>query len=107
MAKFVGSVGIGKSVETSPGVWVVKHTECTCAGEILKNSKRTQQTSELNDNVVLSNDISIIADPFVLENFGDIRYVKILGVNWKVTSIELNYPRITMTTGGVYNGETT
>jgi hypothetical protein len=29
-----------------------------------------------------------------------------MGANWKISNVEVHYPRLILTIGGVYNGET-
>jgi hypothetical protein len=59
---------------------------------------------QLNDNITVSNSISIIADPFANQNFHAMRYVNWMGANWKVTNVDVQRPRLILTIGGVYNG---
>lgn len=106
MAKFHGIIGFVNQVETKPGVWEDVTTEKNYYGDILKNLANHQMASQLNDNFVVSDEISIIADGYFRENLSSIRYVNYMGANWKVTSIDgSNYPRIVLTLGGVYNGK--
>ena len=37
-------------------------------------------------------------------NLGVMRYVKYGGMAWKIDRVEILYPRINLTVGGVYNG---
>lgn len=106
MAKFCGNIGFVVVTETKPGVWEEVPTEKKYFGDVLKNLARHQSASQLNDNILISDEISIIADPFVRENLSSIRYVNYMGVNWKVSSVDAsNYPRLVLTLGGVYNGK--
>ena len=106
MAKFCGIIGFVKYEETSPGVWEEVQTERKYYGDVLKNIKRHQSGGQLNDNIMISDEISIIADPYVRENFASIRYVNYMGVNWSAASVDAsNYPRLVISLGGVYNGK--
>lgn len=69
-------------------------------------AKRNEQGQSINDNITLNNSISIIADAYAYENFFAIQYVKVMGTAWKVTSVEVQRPRLILTLGGVWNGET-
>lgn len=104
MAKFYGVIGYVETSETSPGVWTETVTERTYSGDVLKNVKRWQASERLNDDLVVNNLISILADPFTYEHAHAIRYVKWLGASWKVTNVEVQRPRLILTIGGVYNG---
>lgn len=105
MAKFYGAIGYAVTEETAPGVWEERITECMYYGELVRNTRKLQSADQLNDNINVANEISILADPFAYENFHSMKYVGFSGVKWKVTSIEVQYPRLILTVGGVYNGE--
>ncbi len=105
MAKFYGPVGYAEQVETSPGVWQEKIVEHTYAGDLLENRMRYQSADKLNDDLNIANKVSILADPFAMENFHKMRYVGFQGSLWKISSVEVLYPRLILTIGGVYNGE--
>ena len=104
MAKIYGVIGYASQVETSPGVWVEKITERTHYAELTRRSYRSESSGNLNDNINISNEVSIIADPYAYQNFHIIRYIVINGIKWKVSSVELQHPRLIMTIGGEYNG---
>ena len=107
MAKFYGQLGYAPSeeVETQPGVFVTKPIERNVTGELIKNSRRLESSDKVINNIVLSNQVSIIADAYAKQNFQNIKYIKFMGAAWKVTNIEVQYPRLILTLGGVYNGE--
>ena len=103
MAKFYGNVGYAITEETKPGVWMPRIVDKPYYGDLMRNSRRLENTSKVNDDVSLENQISIVADPFAYENFHNIRYVEYLGTKWKVSNIEVQYPRLVLTVGGVWN----
>lgn len=103
MTKYYGAVGFASSVETSPDVWTEKIVERNYYGDVTRNIRRLDGTEFINDNVVVNNSISIVADAYANENFFAIRYVSWMGSNWKVTSVEVQPPRLILTLGGVYN----
>lgn len=103
MAKYYGKIGYAITEETTPGVWEEKIVERYYYGDVIKNFKRYQNSDHLNDNINISNRLSIIADPFAYNNFINIRYVKWLGSKWKIESAEVDYPRLLLDIGGVYN----
>lgn len=105
MAKFCGKIGFGDFIESSPGIWTETIVEKTYYGDTLRISKKNQQGSGLNDNININNEISIIADPFANNNLQNIRYVNWMGANWEVTNVTVQYPRLTLSIGGVYNGK--
>lgn len=104
MAKFYGNIGFAETVETEPGVWVEEMTVRPYYGDLVRNTRRLENSGGVNDNVNISNDISIIADPYANHNFHSIRYIEFMGAKWKVSNIDVQYPRLILTIGGVYNG---
>ena len=106
MAKFYGNIGCGKEVEepVGSGNWVLEIVARPYYGDLLKNSRRLQSTSQLNDDISITNEISIIADQFAYEHFSTIRYVEFMGAKWKPTNVTVEHPRLILTLGGVYNG---
>lgn len=106
MAKFYGAIGYAKPVEIRPGVWEEEIVERSYAGDLIRDSRRLQSAGQVIDNVNIANEISIVADPFANENFYMMRYVQYRGAKWKITNVEVKYPRLILSVGGVYNGPT-
>jgi hypothetical protein len=106
MAKFFGAIGFGVTQEVTPGVHREQIKERLYFGEVLQNSRTLENSGQVNDDIGISNRISIIADPYANENFHAMRYVQFMGAKWKVRTADASsYPRIILTLGGVYNGE--
>ncbi len=106
MAKFYGPVGFAVSEETRPGIWVETVTERNLSGDVLANIRKSENDQTINQSVVLNNKLSVLADPFARDHFFAIRYVKWMGGIWEVTNVEVLYPRLILTIGGVYHGQT-
>lgn len=104
--RFSGKVGYGVTVETAPGVHEDQMTEVSYFGDVIRNSLKFQNGESVNNDLSVSNSISIVADAFARENFFAIRYVVWAGAKWSVTSAELQSPRLILALGGVYNGPT-
>ena len=107
MAKFYGKIGFAKMEETAPGVWVENVTEREYYGDVIRNIRRLQDGIGLNDDINVNNEISIVADPYANENFHSMRYVRYMGAKWKISSVDVQYPRLILTLGGEYNEQTT
>lgn len=109
MAKFYGIIGYADTVNTAPGVWEEQIIERSYDGDLLRNYAKHESSGGVNDNINIANEISIVADPYATDHFFNIRYVKFimpkLGGTWKVTNVEVAYPRLTLTIGGIYNGQ--
>lgn len=107
MNKFYGKVGYAITGEdpNRPGVWVDTIVEKYLYGDIQEISSRWQSSQQsTNDDLVLNEAISLVADEFANQHAFSIKYVERLGTLWKVTSIKVQSPRILVTLGGVYNG---
>lgn len=108
MSKFFGPIGFVTHIEDpeGSGIWVEVATERSYRGEVNRNYKRWENSQHLNDDANINNTISILADPYASNNLNSIRYVKWSGNYWKINSIEVQYPRLILSLGGVYNGPT-
>ena len=104
MAKFYGEIGYTETKETSPGVWTEEIIERKCFGDVLKNTKRSESGEKLNDDVAVNNIFSILSDELLCQNVYKMRYIKWMGVSWKIISVDVQRPRLIFTIGGVYNG---
>lgn len=102
--KWFGTVGYANTVETKPGVWKDNIVEREYFGDMTRNTRRLQSSEQLNDNIDISNEISIVSDPYANKNFHSMRYATYMGTKWKITSVEVQYPRLILSLGGVWNG---
>lgn len=102
MARFYGIIGYGETVETKPGVWSTEEVRRAYSGDLLRNTSGAEPSGQVNDDIRIANEISIVADPYARENFHSMRYVEFMGAKWKVTRVEVQYPRLILTIGGVY-----
>ena len=105
MAKYYGVIGYAETVDTAPGVYEEQIIERNYYGELVRNTRRLQTSDQVNDNINIANEISIIADPFATQNFHAMRYIEFMGAKWKITNVEVRYPRLILTIGGLYNGD--
>ena len=107
MAKWFGKVGYDTKVEIEPGIWKSKITEVEYFGDITSNRWRHQKSENVNDDVNISNVISIVADQFAYTNCSNMVYVEYMGIKWKITDVDIQPPRLILSMGGVYNGPQT
>ena len=103
MAKWYGMIGYAESVGATPGNWEEQITERAYYGDVVRNTRRLEGADKVNDDINIANEISIIADPFACQNFHRMRYIEFMGAKWKISNVEVKYPRLILTTGGVYN----
>lgn len=106
MAKFFGKIGFIETEDLENGVWKASPiVERSYYGDVIRNSKRFESGQKVNDDLNVNNELSILADPYANEHFYAIRYVKWAGATWKVNNVTVEFPRLILTIGGVYNGE--
>lgn len=103
MTRWCGVIGYAETLEIEPGVWSEEFTERKYYGDLLRNSRRLQGSQKVNDDITISNQISILADPYAVQHFHAIRYAELFGTKWKVSSVEVQYPRLILELGGAYN----
>ena len=104
MAKYYGNIGFSQIIETSPGVWKEDIISKFYTGDIIRNTQKQRNMDSINTNLTVTSDISIIADNFANENIQNIKWVELYNYKWCVDSIDvLQYPRMTLSLGGVYN----
>lgn len=106
MSKWFGKIGYAVTGETEPGVWEDTIVVRDYYGDLTSDRRKRQSSGNINDDINLANVISIIADPFAIENCSHMAYAEIMGAKWKITEVEVQYPRLILTIGGVYNGNT-
>ena len=105
MTRFCGQVGYIETIESAPGVWTEKETVRKHTGEVLTSSRRYENGTSINDNLVMSSRLSIVADGYAKDHFSFIKWVELWGVKWKVTNIEVQFPRLILSFGGVWSAE--
>lgn len=103
MAKFYGEIGFAISKETAPGVCTDTIERRFYYGEVNSRHIRTTNGTSINDNVNVSDEISIVSDPFANEYYFAMKYVTYMGVKWKVENISVQFPRLVLSLGGMYN----
>ena len=103
MAKWSGFIGYAETVETTPGVWTDDIKERHYFGDVTRNIRTLQSSGQVNDNINVSNVFSIVADPYASQNFHAMRYITFMGAKWKITNVEVQYPRLILNVGGLYN----
>ena len=109
MAKFYGKVGYAycePGIGENDDIYTDRMTERPYFGDVLRNTRRWESGSSVNDNLQINNQISIVADAFAWEHFYRMKYVRWMGSLWKVTNVEVQRPRLLLTIGDVYNGPT-
>ena len=104
MARFYGRVGFGETQDSGHGVHEEVIVERHYYGDILRNMRRLSEGEYVNDNIAVSNQISIVADAYAVDHFHSIRYVEWSGALWTVSLVTVQHPRLVFELGEVYNG---
>lgn len=104
--KYAGNIGYIVE-KMQDGVYLPESTARFMTGDIIsirKGRESYDNSSKVNEDISLSNRISLIGDAFAFENFMWIRWVEWMGTKWKVSSVSVdtNAPRINISLGGVY-----
>lgn len=103
MAKWFGKIGYAETAETNPGVWKEQIVTRDYYGDLTRNTRRLQSADKVNDDLNISNELSIVSDPYAIDNFHSMRYAEFMGAKWKIENVEVSYPRLILTLGGLYN----
>lgn len=102
MSRFSGKLGFVMTHETEEGVWLENVVELPVKGTIRSLYVRNDNSSSVNTNLRLTNEISILMDSKIKAYLETLKYVVWKGSKWEVQSIGVNYPRVTINLGGLY-----
>lgn len=106
MAKYHGNIGFVEQYESKPGVWTNRIVERECYGDVLNWNYNSRSSSETtNEELGINNQISIVANDYAFKNFQFMQYIVYMGVKWKITSVSVQYPRLILSIGGLYNAK--
>ncbi len=105
MSKWYGKIGFTYTGEIEPGLWVENEViERQYFGDTMSNRWKRQNSGNVNDDINISNQISVLADPYAMNHVSSMTWIEFSNEKWKVTDVEVQYPRLIITLGGVYNG---
>lgn len=104
--KWHGMVGFNttRPLEEDSDIMIHDVTERSYYGEETRLISQWKTSGHKNDDKVIDTEISIVSDPFARDHFTDIIYVEFMGVKWDVRSVSVQYPRLILSIGGIYNG---
>lgn len=102
MSRFSGKLGFVMTNETEEGVWLENFVELQVKGTIRSLYVRNDNSTSVNTNLRLTNEISILIDTKIKTYLETLKYVVWKGSKWEVQSIGVNYPRLTINLGGLY-----
>lgn len=103
--KFYGKIGFWEAdVQVRPGVYKPQIVEREYYGDVLRNRRTWNSVDTQNENLNVNHSITIIHDLYLQTHLEAIKYVEWMGTKWRVKSMSINYPSMTLELGGVYNG---
>ncbi len=103
--RYYGKIGYWDTVEVKPGLFENQMVYKTYKGDVIRNYKRNQDGSKVNSDISVNNLISIVADPYARDHFFKIKCVEWQGALWKVSSVEVQWPRLNLELGGLLDEE--
>lgn len=104
--KEVGFIGFKFTQNNGHGVWKPTKVEKKYYLDVNRVSwynRDSQQT--VNGTFTINNSVSVLLNPFLLEHYTQIEWIEIHGTKWKVSSVDLEPPRITLSIGERYASE--
>ena len=105
--KWYGKIGYALTEDNGNGIWTLTMSWKQYYGDVQRYSRRIENGQSINDNLNIGNTISILADPYAFEHLGYMKCIEWMGGLWEISSIDISYPRMNLSIGGVYNGDTT
>lgn len=105
MNKWFGKIGYAGETEIRPGIWNDGIVERGYYGDVISNNRGLQSSDKVNDDITISCKISIVADPYAQDHFHTMKYIEFMNAKWKISNVEVLFPRLILTLGGLYHGE--
>ncbi len=100
--KWFGEIGFNEVVEVERGVYMPKVVPRSFYGDVLRDFWKEQQLDKINDDLHISNKLSVISDDYLQNNVHKIAYVTFGGAKWTVSGVTVDFPRITLELGPLY-----
>lgn len=102
--RYSGYIGFAESYEKDDGIWGERIVEYPYYGDVTRKRRSDSENGKVIDDLTMDNQFSVIADSYLYSSAGRMRYITYMGEKWKITRVEYQRPRVTITVGGVYNG---
>lgn len=101
--KYYGNLGFVEYEEVQPGLFKETIREYPYYGDSVRVISHWQGAEKVTDDVKLNNQISVLLDPYALENYANLRYITFMNSKWEVSAVEIQYPRLIVSFGGLYH----
>lgn len=103
--KWFGEIGYFVESNNVDGIVTDSFITQQYYGDIIKDYKTNTSENAVNEDFELSNRISVVADPYLISHFHKIAWISFMETKFKVRSVELQYPRLIVSLGGVFREE--
>lgn len=104
MNKWYGKIGFTYTGEVEPGIWINNEiVERQYYGDVISNRWRRENHGEINKNINISNQISIVSDPYARDHVSAMTWIEFSNEKWEITDVEIQYPRLILSIGGVWH----
>lgn len=102
--KFYGNIGFAVTQDMGDDVWKEIITDKKYAGDVFRLQRNRDSGEHINDGLRINTQISVLMDPWFHDHLSGLRYVDFCGSKWIAESVDVNYPRVNITLGGLYHG---
>lgn len=103
--KWCGYIGFVSTQETDPGIYKDVGIEKRYKGYITRFNRQIKPDSVVNDSPLLDIQIRVYINPYLNDNIYNIKYITYMNKKWKITNVEVQYPQIIFSLGGLYFNE--
>lgn len=104
--RYYGRVGFSTTMETAPGVWAPVEETRPYYGDVVRNRRRwSDRNDSSNRDISVDNSISVVSDEYMTRNLGNMAFIEWAGKKWRIASFAIDWPRVTIELGGLYNGQ--
>jgi hypothetical protein len=97
-------LGVSVPQEVRPGIWEDVITELPKLAEIDQRTEAFNVGESIIPEYRTTTSVSVLSGGAIQVNYSDLRYVLYAGVRWSVSSAAVDYPRMKLYLGEVYNG---
>lgn len=104
MKRYYGNIGYEITTMDDEDLGVPKTETIVkgCYGEVLQNYRNLGDSEEVHQSIVTGNRISILADPYALNNFFNIKWIEWNSAKWTVKKVEVVDRRLILSLGELY-----
>ena len=100
-----GVIGYGEQTKTAPGVTDEVTIEKKFRGDLVRPpSSGPEEGAKVLDDLRVGVTISVVAGAYHSTHVHAMRYISWQGKLWKVANVDVNFPRLIIRLGGLYNG---